>query len=65
MTIPKEYPQYFFMWTTGTPYITTVCAWSKKDCIDLIIKEIQTDWKSIYKRGGRIIKIKMLCQKAK
>lgn len=28
-----DYPEWFFMWSNGTPYITSVCGWTKKEVI--------------------------------
>lgn len=51
-----KHPQWFFMWTSGGPCISSICSWTKKD----LIKEVELmqgrSWKSIYKGGGRAIK---------
>jgi hypothetical protein len=26
-----EHPQFFFMWKSGNPYITSICGWSKEE----------------------------------
>lgn len=53
----KDYPQWFFVWTTGKPYITTICAWTKKGAIrEVVESSLGLTWKQIYRRGGRIKK---------
>lgn len=28
-----DYPEWFFMWEKGIPYITSICDWTKRDLI--------------------------------
>jgi hypothetical protein len=52
-------PQWFFMWSTGKPYVTTICAWYRKDVISEIVAEVGEPWKKIYGRGGRAVKCEL------
>lgn len=54
-----EYPQWFFMWTSGKPYITMICGWTKKDVMKQVERENGQSWRKIYERGGRIVKVEM------
>jgi hypothetical protein len=49
-----ESPEWFFMWAKGTPYITSVCGWTKRQVIAQIESDMQERWKTIYGRGGRV-----------
>lgn len=54
-----DYPEWFFMWKSGSPYITTICGRSKKEVIQETEKQFFQTWKQIYSRGGRIVKVKI------
>lgn len=56
----KEYPQWFFAWSTGKPYITSICDWDKKGVILQVEKFMGKPWKRIYAQGGRAIKCKVI-----
>ena len=58
-----DYPRWFFMWETGRPYITMICAWNKKAVIQKAEKELDRTWKQIYASGGRIIQVKIIISK--
>lgn len=59
-----EHPQWFFMWVTGKPYVTTICGWTKKDVIREVEKNGGT-WKETYARGGRVVRVRLqVCQPA-
>lgn len=61
-----EHPEWFFMWSTGRPYITMICGWSKKDCINEVRKAHGQTWKEIYARGGRVVRVKIeICKSPK
>lgn len=56
----NDKPQWFFMWTKGSPYITTVCSWTRA----LLIQEVQTmfgqSWGKTYRQGGRAVKCEIM-----
>jgi hypothetical protein len=45
-----------FAWAVGKPYITSIYAWSRTDCIREAEKQIGRPWRNIYREGGRVIK---------
>lgn len=55
-----DHPKWFFMWATGTPYITMICAWNKEAVIQKAEKEFERTWKQIYACGGRVIQVKII-----
>lgn len=56
-----DHPEWFFKWTSpkNSPYITSICAWTKKDLISRAEKENGKPWKEIYKMGGRAVRVKI------
>lgn len=59
-----DHPTYFFVWTKpkGQEYITRVCGWNKKSVMREAERNNDMAWKKIYRRGGRIVKVKMTLQ---
>lgn len=51
-----SHPEWFFVWTKGTPYITALCAWTKRDLIALVSKDLDQTWKAIRNQGGRAVR---------
>ena len=54
-----DYPEWFFMWKPGSPYITTICGWNKEAVVLTVERENGKTWKQIYAAGGRIVKVKI------
>lgn len=54
-----DYPEWFFAWKTGIPFITKICGWSKREAIQEAEESNSQVWKQIYSRGGRIVKVKI------
>lgn len=56
-----DYPKWFLYWSEpkGKDYVTSVCHWTKKDLIRAAERETNMNWKQIYKKGGRAIKVSM------
>lgn len=49
-------PKWFFVWASGKPYVTTICSWTRKDCIQYVEEQMREPWRKIYRKGGRIVK---------
>ncbi len=60
-----EHPKWFLMWSKpkGAEYITSACAWTRKDLVLLVEREWKTDWKTLYKRGARLVRVTMTIDK--
>ena len=58
MKVPKNLdgPTWFFVWTTGQPYMTTACGWYRKQVIREMEQATQRTWKQIYAEGGRAVR---------
>ena len=54
-----EHPQWFFMWVTGKPYVTTICGWTKAGVIREVEKMNGGTWKRTYAMGGRVVRVKL------
>lgn len=54
-----DYPEWFFMWSNGTPYITNVCGWTKMEVIRRVEEMNSKKWKEIYARGGRVVRVRL------
>jgi hypothetical protein len=54
-----EHPEWFFMWATEKPYVTTICGWTKSDVISESEKNLGMTWRQIYARGGRVVRVKL------
>jgi len=49
-------PEWFFMWTGPSGYVTSICGWNKAS---VMAKAERTDggkWRNIYRRGGRVVR---------
>lgn len=55
-----EHPTWFFVWTTGKPYITSICGWTRKEVIQSVTRDTGRPWRSIYRQGGRVIRCKVV-----
>ena len=55
-----EHPTWFFAWTTGKPYITAVCGWTRKQVIQEVTCCGKAPWKKFYREGGRVIRCKVM-----
>lgn len=55
---PIEAPEWFFAWAAprNKQYITSICAWTKKDLIELVVRENGSHWTIIHGKGGRAVK---------
>lgn len=51
-----EAPEWFFMWTSGYPYITAICGWTRRAVIEEATRSNGESWKKIYQRGGRAVR---------
>lgn len=56
-------PEWFFMWTTGQPYVTSICGWVRGVVIADVLRSgigyRDATWKQIYRQGGRVIRCKV------
>lgn len=55
-TKPIEAPEWFFMWSSGEPYICAIVGWSRRAVIQEAEKSQGRSWKEIYRQGGRAIR---------
>lgn len=62
MTKNLEHPEWFFYWSNGDPYITSICEWTRKDLIEKTECILGVTWKKIYQLGGRAVRVKMVLQ---
>ena len=57
---PIDAPEWFFMWSTGSPpYITAICGWTRKRAIMDAEAATGVLWKTIYGRGGRVVRCRV------
>jgi len=49
-------PQWFFMWSTGIPYLTSICSWTRRDCLREVERQMGEPWRKTYRKGGRVVK---------
>jgi hypothetical protein len=54
-----EAPGWAFAWMRGKPYITSIIGWQRSTVIEDAEKIMGEPWKTIYRRGGRAIKVQI------
>ena len=45
-----------FAWSGDRAHITSIVAWSRRECIRLVEEMMGVPWRKTYRQGGRIIK---------
>lgn len=58
-----EHPEWFFMWSTGEPYITCICQWTRRDAIREVESMLAQPWRKTYREGGRIVRCSIQVRK--
>lgn len=55
---PRHNVLWFFVWRTGTPgpYPTAICAYTRKQLIEEVRRQVGGDWKKLYRQGGRAMR---------
>lgn len=54
-----KYPRWFFMWVSGSPYITKICGFTRSEVIQAVEKMNGGTWKQTYAMGGRLVRVKL------
>ena len=58
-----DHPQWFFAWVIGKPYVTRICGWNRRAVMmEAVRDQCVKDWKTLYGKGGRIVKVRMSLQ---
>lgn len=47
---------WFFAWTSGKPYITTICGATREAVQEWVASNSATPWETIYRQGGRVVR---------